>query len=257
MFEAVESFCLFVGYTRSGHSIVGTMLDAHPEAAIAHEQPLFSRSFRSPTTGTIQHRSREGLFAKLVEDTQHRVRLGRRGSRRTADNPLPLIPGGSHGTVTTLRVIGTKRGQEAPVAWGLNPAIFEELRAFVGVPLRLVHVYRNPWDNVASMMRQSPDRAIVRYFSRVRAIAEIKATGVPVHDLALEDLIARPHEEIGALLGFCDLAADDDFLDACASILDSEPHASRREHEWTERELKAVALRMEGIPWLDRYPRVP
>ena len=191
-FQDVESFCLFVGYTRSGHSIVGTLLDAHPEAAIAHEQPLFSPSMRAPTTGSVQHRTRDLLFAKLLQDTHYRVELGRRGSRRTADNPMPLVPGGSHGTTTRLRVIGTKRGQEAPVAWKMNHAILDELRDFVGVPLRLLHVYRNPWDNVASMMRQSPDRAIVRYFSRVRAIREIKATGVPVHDLALEDLIARP-----------------------------------------------------------------
>jgi hypothetical protein len=257
VFEEVESFCLFVGYTRSGHSIVGTILDAHPEAAIAHEQPLFSRSFRSPTTGTVQHASRERLFAKLLEDTQYRVELGRRGSRRTADRPMPLVPGGSHGRTTTLRVIGTKRGQEAPVAWGMNPAVLDDLRELVGVPLRLVHVYRNPWDNVASMMRQSPDRAIVRYFSRARAIAEIKAAGLPVHDLALEDLIDRPHEAIASLLRFCGLEADNGWLDGSASILDAEPHASRREHEWTERELKGVELRMEGIPWLDRYPRAP
>ena len=127
---------------------------------------------------------------------------------------MPLVPGGSHGTFTTLRMIGTKRGQEGPVAFGMNPAILDELRDFVGVPLRLVHIYRNPWDNVASMMRQHHDRAIVRYFSRVRAIAEIKATGIPVHDLALEDLIARPQEEIASLLHFCDLEAGAGFLDA-------------------------------------------
>lgn len=253
----MESFCLFVGYTRSGHSLVGTFLDAHPEAAIAHEQPLFSTSFRAPTTGEVQHATRDDLFAKLVWDTQHRVRLGQRGSRRTADNPMPLVPGGSHGSVTTLRLIGTKRGQETPVAWGINPAILDELRAFVEVPLRLLHVYRNPWDNVASMSRQHHDRAIVRYFSRVRAIAEIKATGIPVHDVALEDLIARPQEEIASLLQFCDLEAGEGFLDACASLLDPEPHASRREREWTERDVKSVARRMDGIPWLDRYPRAP
>src|SRR6202008_4245050 len=36
-FERVERFCLFVGYPRSGHSIVGAMLNAHRDAVIAHE----------------------------------------------------------------------------------------------------------------------------------------------------------------------------------------------------------------------------
>jgi hypothetical protein len=33
----VRSFCLFIGYPRSGHSLVGSLLDAHPDIAIAHE----------------------------------------------------------------------------------------------------------------------------------------------------------------------------------------------------------------------------
>src|SRR5581483_4762206 len=33
----VETFCLFIGYPRSGHSIVGALLNAHRHAVIAHE----------------------------------------------------------------------------------------------------------------------------------------------------------------------------------------------------------------------------
>ncbi len=35
--EGLESYCLFIGYPRSGHSLVGAMLDAHPQVAMAHE----------------------------------------------------------------------------------------------------------------------------------------------------------------------------------------------------------------------------
>ena len=35
--EEVKTFVLFVGFARSGHSIVGTLLDAHPDIVIAHE----------------------------------------------------------------------------------------------------------------------------------------------------------------------------------------------------------------------------
>jgi len=30
-FDAVRTFCLFIGYPRSGHSLVGSLLDAHPD----------------------------------------------------------------------------------------------------------------------------------------------------------------------------------------------------------------------------------
>jgi hypothetical protein len=37
-FADVHAFCLFVGYSRSGHSLVGALLDAHPGITIAESQ---------------------------------------------------------------------------------------------------------------------------------------------------------------------------------------------------------------------------
>ena len=37
LFARVESLCLFIGYPRSGHSLIGALLDAHPNAIIADE----------------------------------------------------------------------------------------------------------------------------------------------------------------------------------------------------------------------------
>ena len=36
-FDGIETYCMFVGYPRSGHSIVGSFLDAHDKIIIAHE----------------------------------------------------------------------------------------------------------------------------------------------------------------------------------------------------------------------------
>lgn len=36
-FEEVEAYCMFLGYARSGHSLLGSLLDAHPDVVIAHE----------------------------------------------------------------------------------------------------------------------------------------------------------------------------------------------------------------------------
>ena len=34
----ITTYVLFIGHARSGHSIVGSLLDAHPEVIISHEQ---------------------------------------------------------------------------------------------------------------------------------------------------------------------------------------------------------------------------
>ena len=36
-FKTVEKYCMFIGYPRSGHSLIGALLDAHPNIIIAHE----------------------------------------------------------------------------------------------------------------------------------------------------------------------------------------------------------------------------
>ena len=36
-FDETKYFCLFLGWSRSGHSIVGSVLDAHPNIVITHE----------------------------------------------------------------------------------------------------------------------------------------------------------------------------------------------------------------------------
>jgi hypothetical protein len=36
-FSSVRTFVLFVGYPRSGHSLIGSIMDAHPNIIIAHE----------------------------------------------------------------------------------------------------------------------------------------------------------------------------------------------------------------------------
>jgi len=35
--DRLEGYCMFIGYSRSGHTLVGSLLDAHPEMVIAHE----------------------------------------------------------------------------------------------------------------------------------------------------------------------------------------------------------------------------
>ena len=41
--NGIKKFMFFVGYARSGHSIVGSLMDAHPHVVIAHEFFLFKK----------------------------------------------------------------------------------------------------------------------------------------------------------------------------------------------------------------------
>lgn len=266
MFEDVESFCLFMGYTRSGHSLVGALLDAHPEAVIPHEGKIFERnedraSDQYGYTGHLRFADRDALFNYLVRRSTRQAAGGRRGTRLVNGVPTRAsygVPDAHQGEYTKLRVIGNKSGQESPIVWDRNPAIFEELEAMAGVPVRFLHVFRNPWDNIASMSRTHGTRAINRYFRRATIIARFKEEGRwPMLDVCLEDLIADPESEIRRLMGFYDLPVDDAFVSACRSLIDDQPNPSRKTREWPRADIKNIRRRKQAVPWLSRYPDVP
>ena len=43
LYDGVETFVLFIGYPRSRHSLIGAVLDAHPEIIIPHEYNVLGK----------------------------------------------------------------------------------------------------------------------------------------------------------------------------------------------------------------------
>jgi hypothetical protein len=168
------------------------------------------------------------------------------------------VPGGFQGSCERLRVVGNKSGQEVPLVWEINPLVFDELEAVAGVPVKLLHVYRNPWDNIASMARVQGDTAARRYFRRARLIRKFKFEAVrPVLDVKLEVFAAEPRRVLRAIFGFYGLAAPNRLVRACASIVDPVPNPSRRLREWPADEVREIAQTMQGFEWMRGYPDRP
>ena len=66
--DEVERVCLFIGHPRSGHSLVGAMLDAHPDLCIAHELDMlaFLREEAAETEAALEAPvSRTALASEL------------------------------------------------------------------------------------------------------------------------------------------------------------------------------------------------
>jgi hypothetical protein len=260
MFDDLRAFCLFMGYTRSGHSLVGACLDAHPEAAIAHEGRIFEYADDKPT-GELHYASRQGLIAALVRRATRQGEEGRRGTRLidgTSQRTSYAVPGGHQGSCDRLLVVGNKSGQESPLVWERNPGVFAALEALAEAPVRFLHVYRNPWDNIASMGRVHGDRAAQRYFRRAKIIQAFKATAAfPVLDVRFESLVADPVPQLRTIFGFYGLSAPDDLVAACAAVIEPTPNPSRQAREWSRGDVRRVAERMQEIEWLRDYPDTP
>ena len=198
VFDDLQAFCLFIGYPKSGHSLVGALLDAHPDVIIAKAtNPL--------ALVVADGLSREEVFALLVESSRSEALRGRKQNKYRYE-----VPGQWQGRVRTARVIGDKFSDRTTKRIRRSPGALQTFAAEVQLPLRLVHVVRNPFDMVAritlSKIRHgTPDEKIARaydcyydddppgqymaFFSKTKAMAEALAPQVKVDAKTLLKLI--------------------------------------------------------------------
>ena len=146
----VKKFVFFVGYSRSGHSIVGTLMDAHPHVIIPHEFMLF-QNFRSlnRVPDSLWRDNLYNLLYKKSAVSADKIRanpikgyiLGVTGlSQGTYDSYVEVI-GDKSGSMTTSEYISSKRNFISN---------YKKLKGVVSVPVCVIHVVRNPFDMIAT-----------------------------------------------------------------------------------------------------------
>ena len=96
-------FIMFIGQSRSGHSIVGSMLDAHPEVIIPHEFDILENwATIKRLTGTQKSATKYLLFYKLHELSRFHAGFGRNAPRSIVDDGsntyIYHVPGQWQGT---------------------------------------------------------------------------------------------------------------------------------------------------------------
>ena len=137
-FGHVERYCFFVGYARSGHSLIGSLLNAHREMVVSNE--LNSLRF-------VQHGFRRNQVFALV--LARDAMFGNMGRLWTGYDYS--VPNQFQGRFTRLKVIGDKQGGGSTRRLREDLGLIERLRRVVGVPIRVLHVTRNPFDNISRM----------------------------------------------------------------------------------------------------------
>ena len=244
-FEGVQAFCLFLGYPRSGHSLVGSLMDAHPDMIFAHE----ANALKAIRYGF----SRNQLFHWLWRKSRHFTEKGRSYTGYSYD-----VAGQWQGRYRNLKIIGDKYGNFTVEILVRQPGLLDKARDRVGVPIRFVHVIRNPFDNIATIFRREKydlPGAVEYYFSLVNDVVAFSNRLSPEDLLVVrhEDLIASPRETITGWCRFLEVDPHPDYVDACAGILFPSPHQSRHDIDWSEAVLADIRRRQEPIAFLRDY----
>ncbi len=243
--SGLESYCMFIGYPRSGHSLLGSLLDAHPDIVIAHELD----ALRFVEAGFSQ----EQLFYLLIERSKWFTNKGRTWYEYSYD-----VPNQWNGRFRLIRVIGDKKGGQSSERLARNPQLLEKLRRTLTTDLKIIHVTRNPFDNITTMstrMSMSLQNASKHYFWLCDSVVRAKASQDPSNwlDLRHEDLIVDPTGTLKGACAFLGQEAEDEYLSDCATLVFDSPRKTRSKVEWHKDLIEEVQERLAQYPFLYGY----
>ena len=246
VFRDIQTYVMFVGYPRTGHSLIGSLLDAHPNIVIAHELDalkLFSCGF-----------SRRQVFHLLLENSRKMAASGRSHSGYSYE-----VPNQWQGRFEQLQVLGDKKGATSAMRFYRAPRLLANVRRKIGHELKFVHVIRNPYDVLATMTRRSPRKTLAThievFFQLCSSIERLKKELDPkqIFDVRLESFIEDPQPHLDRLCSFIGVGADAGYLKDCASIVFESPKKSRFDIGWDRDSVAKVGERMAAFSFLSGY----
>ena len=249
-YRDVKTYCTFIGHMKSGGSMIGALLDAHPHVILADEV----YALRYVQAGF----KREQIFHILLQASKKELLKGRVTARRLTPYSW-LVPGQWQGRFASLRVIGDSTTGSSTQQLAEIPGLLEKLRKTMGpVDLKFVHVIRNPFDPISVMMirgKRSFENASEHYFQNCDLLMELRRQlgASDLLPIRYEDFVKQPEKKLAGICGFLGLEAMPEYLRACASILHESPERSRQLVNWEPEWIERVHRRMTQYDFLAGY----
>ncbi len=245
LFQSIETYCMFIGYPRSGHSLIGSLLDAHPNMIIANELHALKYLFAGFKKNQI--------FYLLLKNSREFTRAGRRWSGYKYQ-----VPHQFQGRFTELRIIGDKKAASSTRILRTYPNLLKKLRKVIKINLKFLHVVRNPYDNISTISRKHKmdiKESIDYYFSLCETTSNIKKqlTEEELFEFRHEDFIDNPNKLLKEICLFLGTDTAEDYLTDCASIVFRSAHKTRKDLLWDDPLIAKVKEEMRRFSFLEGY----
>jgi len=246
LFDAVETCCAFVGYARSGGTLLASLLDAHPDMVVSHERDalrLLHYGF-----------SRDQIYWLILARDRDFTSNGRQWSGYDY-----TVPNQWQGRFRKLRVIGDKEAGFTTKRLGRHPELIQRLRETVGTRVRLIHLVRNPYDLITTSWKKRAGVDLpgsVKYYFYLAQINEGLKRYLDddeLIELRHESLVADPRGNLARLCKFLGVECLEDYPDDCAGVVFDSPRKTRHTAEWSDELIREVESRMEPFEILRGY----
>ena len=284
--DGVKTFVFFLGSGSSGHSIVGSLMDAHPHVIISHEYHIFRNWLKFYRAGNPIWTEAlfNSLYLESVSDASGIRNFSAKGYSLKVEN---LWQGRFDHYID---VIGDKSGGSTTQLYIKNKMLFEKrfniLKHELQMPVRVIHVVRNPFDHIAtrslynsfgnilemSNIREklksgkSKDSFQLKNHNIVKkealemlahyeaAVAMTKLFGGRnVLEVHISDLISNPKAILHRIFEFVGVDASEDFLEVCARKVFKTGSRTRELVVWPAPVKEMVKKRMKNCGFLARY----
>ncbi|MEX2150355.1 MAG: sulfotransferase [Steroidobacteraceae bacterium] len=250
----LQTFCCFVGHGRSGGTLVGALLNAHPNIVMSNEL----NALRRLHTGM----SAKQLYRVIYLVSGRQVQRGSKGGGGYSY----AVASQWQGRHRELRIIGDRKAGATAYEIVCNPELLTTLQQKVKLEKKFIHVIRNPFDTITTTFHKTLSKAseesdshlsreIRNYFARCTAVHKIEEKFGPrsIFHLHHEQLIADPESQLRRLCQFLNVDPCTDYIQACASIVMKSPHLSRTSLKWPEYQVAEVMEAMRDCHWLTSY----
>ena len=289
--DDVKAFVFFVGYPRSGNSITGSMLDAHPHIVVSHELHFF-RNWKSIFAREAHLNKQTQLYNEIYANSVKVAMPGRARQHKSKGYSL-RVPNSWQGKFDSrIEVIGDKGAGAVSHEYLRNATEFiahlQELKDMVSVPVKVIHVVRNPYDMITTgtlyemgkLVSEVPadfvlkvketysagaglkvrdqfllKKEIMDYFDMMKAVVNItRLVGRHnVLEVHLKNLVHHPRETILSITNFFGVAADEKFLKACSDKIFSQLSHTRNLLQWPHELVQSVQRRINDYKCLRIY----
>ena len=247
-FKDLNYFMFFLGHGKSGHTLVRSVLDAHPNIILSNDYNIFKQLDENKIN------SKHQLFKDLLTRSTSFTESGCRATGYSY-----RIPSSYQGKFETIKVIGDKRGRSSASKISSNPQLILDLQNTVNIPVKVLHIIRNPFDVVASYFKRKD--ALVKYSRKhiaeirdlTKSIKLLEERYIPVLNITHEEFVLDFDTTVLKILTFLDLEGSLDYIKQCKSIINKKPVKHRLDIKWPKDIVRTWNILIKKTDFLNGY----
>ncbi len=281
--NSVRKFVFFIGWSRSGSSIIGSILDAHPHIVIPHQYPLFEKWKSNAMTF---NRKKRYLFNELYKLSYNDVVSGlRKNEEALSIRGYTLnVKGMWQGQFKDyVAVIGNKQAGQVTRQYLTDPAnyqqVYKELVETVRIPVVALLVVRNPFDMVARkcIHRLSDDdlnmrelatmkkvyrddrilkeciKMIMNHAQAIQSMKQDLKLNMTILEVHNSDYVNEPKRTVQRICDFLEVECSEEYLQACEEKAFKSTFRTRQLVEWPPELRTLMEQQMRNVRFFDRY----